>query len=58
MGIKICRKTREMGILSASSKLEDYIEINYITYIYIFYTYKKKLWLLLSLLLREIRRYI
>lgn len=37
MGIKICRKTREMGILSASSKLEDYIEINYITYIYIYF---------------------
>lgn len=42
MGIKICRKTREMGILSASSKLEDYIEINYITYIYIFFTLIKK----------------
>lgn len=43
MGIKICRKTHEMGILSALSKLKDYIENNYITYIYIFTLIKKTL---------------
>lgn len=43
MGITIFRKNYEMGILSTSSKLEDYIENNYITYIFYLHLLKKSL---------------